>query len=98
MVEQNTVACKQAITLSIVGGHPVCVRFRSSIGTTRLKCGVFALGRRRASKHLAAGCIVETSRNSSFPYCFKQSNCAKGRHITRVLRNIKADPNVTLSA
>src|SRR5262249_26249088 len=58
MVEENAIARKQPVSLTVIHGHPMRVEFSCSIRTARLERRLFVLRTLGISKHLAAGCLV----------------------------------------
>src|ERR1043166_2467839 len=98
MVEQKPVTDEQIVAISIIDGHPIGIDLRCCIGALRMKSSILILRRRRAAKHFAAGRLIKASFYPAAANRLQQASCAQTRDVARILRHIKTDPNVALSA
>src|SRR5262249_25790551 len=98
VIEQDPIACEETIPFSVIRRHPVRVDFRRRIRASWLEGRVFALGRRRTSKHFTARRVIKARANASFPDRFEQTHSTQRNDFACVLRNVETHPNVALSA
>src|SRR5713226_5472971 len=62
VVEQNTVAGKNPVSLPVVHCNPICVQFRRAVRRPRIKRSGFALRNLlHHAEHLGAGSLVEAA-------------------------------------
>ena len=96
MIEEDTVACEQAVTVAIVDRHPMRIDLCGGIRTSRMERRLLILWRRRTAEHLAAGCMVKARLHSRLANGLKEPHGSKSRNLAGVFRNVKADAHVAL--
>src|SRR5437867_3279363 len=98
MIEQDSIAGKQAMSLSIVHRHPMSIELRRSIRTAGIERSCFVLRWRRRPEHLATRSVVKLCLNACFADRFQYADGPESGDVACVLGYIETHPHVTLRA
>src|SRR6266404_7263828 len=98
MIEQDSIAGKQAMSLSIVHRHPMSIELRRSIRTAGIERSCFVLRWRRRPEHLAARSVVKLCLNTCFADRFQYPDGPESGDVACILGYIEADAHMTLRA
>ena len=99
MIEENSVAGKEAVTFPVIYRHPVGIELGAGIRAARPERGGLGLWiLRRCAKHLAAGGLVELGLEVYDADCLQKPDGSKRGDVARIFRDLITDSHMALSA
>ena len=96
MVEQDTIAGKQVISLAVITRHPIGIYFGGRVRAARLKRGVFVLGRFGPAVHFAGRGLIEAALDPALAHRFKNADGAHAGYIAGIFGHIETHAHMAL--